>query len=258
MMEKVFHKTPVLRDMPRHYCPGCGHGIVQRLIGEVLEELDVLSRTVGVLGVGCSSPSWPYMNYDMLSVAHGRPGAGATGLKRCAPDKLVFTYQGDGDIGSIGLSETMYAAIRGENITMICVNNTIYAMTGGQMAPTTLEGQVTTTSPGGRDVVTTGYPLHLPEMLAGIPNARFVARCSLHDTANIRKTKQTIKKAFTYQLEGKGYSMLEILSPCPSIWNMSAPDCMERIADEIMKEYPLGVYKDIDSGVNAKEAAVSA
>lgn len=243
-MKAVYKKTTGMNDLITGYCPGCGHGIVQRIIGECMDELGIKDRIVGILGVGCSSPSWRFMTYDMLSGPHGRPGAAATGMKKCNPEKIVYTYQGDGDSGSIGFSETLYPAIRGDNITAIVINNTVYAMTGGQMAPTTLEGQVTTTSPKGRDVVSTGLPLHLPEIAASLPGAKFVARVSLHNTANILKTKATIKKAFENQINGVGYSMVEILSPCPSIWHMNPADCMERVEKEVMKEFPLGVFRD--------------
>jgi 2-oxoglutarate ferredoxin oxidoreductase subunit beta len=245
MTKTVFEADHVLKDMATHYCPGCGHGITEHMIGECIEELGIKERVIGILGVGCSSPSVNYMNIDMLSTPHGRPGAAATGLKRVSPGKIVFTYQGDGDAGSIGFSETVYAAIRGENILSIIINNTIYAMTGGQMAPTSLEGQVTITSPKGRDVLSSGYPLHLPEIVAQVPGAKFVARLSLHDAANIRKTKKFIKKAFQRQIDGAGYSLLEILSPCPSIWRLSPTECMEHIIKEISAEYPLGTFKEV-------------
>ena len=243
-MKVVFEKTKAMNDTPLSYCPGCGHGIVQRIIGECLEELEIMGRTVGVLGVGCSAPSWQCTAYDQLAVPHGRPGAAATGLKRCNPNKIVFTYQGDGDIGSIGLAETMYAAVRSENITVICINNTVYAMTGGQMAPTTLEGQVTITSPLGRDTDLTGDPLHLPELIAQIPRARYVERVALYDTANIRRTKRAIKRALKNQVDGVGYSLVEVLSPCPSIWHMPPVDCMAHMEQVVLKEFPLGVFKD--------------
>lgn len=244
MMKAVYEKTTAFNDIITGYCPGCGHGIIQRIIGECMDELGIKDRLVGILGVGCSSPSWRFVTYDMLSVPHGRPGAAASGMKKCNPNKIVYTYQGDGDAGSIGFSETVYPSIRGDNITAIVVNNTVYAMTGGQMAPTTLEGQITTTSPFGRNTALTGRPLHLPELVASQPRSKYVARVSLHDTANIRKTKQTIKKAFENQINGVGYSMVEILSPCPSIWHMKPVDCMEYIAKVVMEEFPLGIFKD--------------
>lgn len=249
-MKTVYEKTSCFNDLITSYCPGCGHGIIQRILGECMDELGIKERTIGVLGVGCSSPSWRFMTYDVLSVPHGRPGAAASGIKQCHPQKIVFTYQGDGDAGSIGFSETIYPAVRGENITAIVVNNTIYAMTGGQMAPTTLEGQVTTTSPLGRDIVKTGRPLHLPELVAGLPDAKFVARTSLQDTAAILNTKRVIKKALLNQINGVGYSMVEVLSPCPSMWRLSPIDCMEHIKTTVSKEYPVGVFKD-EKGGNA-------
>lgn len=242
-MIAVHEKTSAFNDLVTGYCPGCGHGITQRIIGECMDELGIRERLIGILGVGCSSPSWRFLTYDILSVPHGRPGAAASGMKKCHPHKIVYTYQGDGDSGSIGLSETVYPAIRGDNITSIVVNNTVYAMTGGQMAPTTLEGQITTTSPTGRNVELTGQPLHLPELVATLPGSKYVARVSLHNTANINKAKGTIKKALENQINGVGYSMVEILSPCPSIWHMKPVDCMAHIEKEIMKEFPLGVFK---------------
>lgn len=247
-MKTVFEKTTAFNDLITGYCPGCGHGIIQRIIGECVDELGIKEQVVGILGVGCSSPSWRFMTYDMLSVPHGRPCAAASGMKKCNPNKIVYTYQGDGDSGSIGFSETVYPALRGDNITSIVVNNTVYAMTGGQMAPTTLEGQVTTTSPKGRDTTATGQPLHLPELVATLPGSKYVARVSLHDTTNIRKTKQAIKKAFENQINGVGYSMVEILSPCPSIWHMKPVNCMDRIAKEVIEEFPVGVFKNEEGG----------
>ncbi len=243
-MITVYEKPKAFNDKISTYCPGCGHGIIQRIIGELIEELGIHQRTVAVLGVGCSSRSWQQMAYDVLSVPHGRPGAAATGIKHCNPNKIVYTYQGDGDAGAIGLSETLYAAVRGENITAIVVNNTVFAMTGGQMAPTTLDGQVTVTSPKGRDCEATGHPLHLPELAAQIRGSKFVARSALYDTASIRNTKKLIKQAFENQIHDRGYSMVEILSPCPSIWRMSPNACMQHIKNIVIQEYPLGILKD--------------
>ena len=242
-MKTVFEKTKGCNDQILSYCGGCGHGIVMRMIAESLEELGVLSRAVLVNGIGCCAPSWQFVEYDSVSVPHGRAPAAAAGLKRCNPEKVVYTYQGDGDCGAIGMAETQWAAIRGENITVIHVNNTNYGMTGGQMAPTTLEGQVTTTSPNGRDTTLTGMPLHLPEQLAQLPETTFVARVSLHDTAQIRNAKRQIKKAFEVQLSG-GYSFVEILSPCPSNWHMNPVKAMDRVRDEMTKDFPIGIYKD--------------
>ena len=242
-MKTVFEKTRGCNDMGLSFCGGCGHGIIMRLIAESLDELGVLSRTVLVNGIGCCAPSWQFVEYDSVSVPHGRAPACAAGLKRCNPDKVVYTYQGDGDCGAIGMAETMWAAIRGERITVIHVNNTNYGMTGGQMAPTTLEGQITTTSPRGRDVVLTGLPLHLPELIASLPGSGFVARVSLYDTARIRAAKNAIRKAFEVQLAG-GYGFVEVLSPCPSNWHMSPVAAMDHVRDTLTKEYSLGVLKE--------------
>ena len=212
-MKAVFEKTKGCNNKVLSFCGGCGHGIIMRLIAESLEELNVLDRAVLVNGIGCCAPSWQFVEYDSVSGPHGRAAAVATGLKRCCPEKVVYTYQGDGDCGAIGMAETLWAAIRGEQITVIHVNNTNYGMTGGQMSPTTLEGQITTTSPFGRNVELTGMPLHLPEMLAALPETTFVARVTLYNTAQIRNAKKQIRRAFEVQLNG-GYSFIEVLSPC--------------------------------------------
>ena len=242
-MKTVFEKPKALNDKVLSFCGGCGHGLVMRMIAESLEELDVVDRTIFVNDIGCCAPSWQFVEYNSVSGPHGRAPTLATGIKRCNPEKVVYTYQGDGACGAIGMAETQWAAIRGENITMFHVNNTNYGMTGGQLAPTTLEGQVTTTSPRGRDTSLTGMPLHLPEQLAQLPRTTFVARVSLHDTAQIRNAKKQIKKAFEAQLAG-GYSFVEILSPCPSNWHMSPVKAMDRVRDEMVAEFPIGVFKD--------------
>lgn len=242
-MTIVFKRTEGLTEKPYHYCPGCTHGIIHRLVGEVLEELDVLGKTVGVAPVGCSVLAYDYFNCDMHEAAHGRAPAVATGVKRVLPDNIVFTYQGDGDLASIGTAEIIHAAHRGEKITAIFVNNAIYGMTGGQMAPTTLIGQKATTSPYGRDAATTGMPLRVSEMLATIPGAVFVERVSVDTPANIRKTKKAIKKAFQIQIEGKGFGIVEILSTCPTNWGLTPTESIKWLQDNMIPYYPLGNFK---------------
>ncbi len=243
-MTIVFDRTSGLTDRETHYCPGCTHGIIHRLVGEVLVELGVLGRTVGVAPVGCSVLAYDYFNCDMHEAAHGRAPAVATGVKRVLPDRVVFTYQGDGDLASIGTSEIVHAAHRGENITTIFVNNAIYGMTGGQMAPTTLIGQRTTTSPLGRDAATTGYPLKMSEMLAQVPGAAFVERCSVHNPVYVRKTKKAIKRAFEVQLAGQGFSIVEVLSTCPTNWGLEPTKALGWLEDNMIPYYPLGNLRD--------------
>jgi len=252
MATTVFKKTHALTDAPFHYCPGCTHGIAHRLVAEVLEELGVEGDTIGVAPVGCSVMAYDYFNCDMQEAAHGRAPAVATGIKRVHPDKVVFTYQGDGDLAAIGTAETVHSATRGENITVIFINNTIYGMTGGQMAPTTLEGQVTQTSPYGRDLKTQGNPIRVAEMLATLDGPSYIARVSLDTVPNIKKAKAAIKKAFQNQIEGKGFSLVEILSTCPTNWGMSPLEAIKRLQDDMIPHYPLGVYKDIDAKEDAK------
>lgn len=244
-MIPVFERTKGLTELETHYCPGCTHGIIHRLVGEVLEELDVLEDTVGVASVGCSVLSYHYLNCDMTQAAHGRAPAVATGLKRVLPkNRLVFTYQGDGDLASIGIGEIVHAAARGENITVIFVNNAIYGMTGGQMAPTSLIGQKTATTPEGRSIQTAGLPIRVSEMLATLEGATYVERTSTHDVPNVIKTKRAIKKAFQHQQENKGFSLVEILSTCPTNWGLSAEESMQWVKDHMIPYYPLGVMKD--------------
>ncbi len=243
-MTKVFSRPNALNDVELHYCPGCTHGVIHRLVAEVLDELGVAGQTVGVASVGCSVFSYKYFGCDMEQAAHGRAPAVATGIKRALPDRVVFTYQGDGDLAAIGTAETVHAASRGENITIIFVNNGVYGMTGGQMAPTTLEGQVTQTSPYGRDVKTQGYPLRVCELLSQTSGAAYLARTAVDSVKHIRETKAAIKKAFTYQLEGKGFSMVEVLSACPTYWALPPADALKRLGGEVLDYYPLGVYKD--------------
>lgn len=240
----VFEKTKGLTDTPLHYCPGCTHGIIHRLVAEALEELGVKEKTVGVASVGCSVFSYNYFNCDMIQAAHGRAPAVATGAKRANPDNIVFTYQGDGDLAAIGTAETVHSAARNENITVIFVNNAIYGMTGGQMAPTTLPNQVTQTSPYGRDVTVVGYPIKVCEMLSQVDGASYVERVAVNNVKNIRNAKKAILKAFKNQMEGKGFSLIEVLSTCPTNWGLAPKDAIKWLDDNMEKYYPLGVYKD--------------
>ena len=243
-MAKVFEKTKMLTDVHFHYCPGCTHGIIHRLVAECIEELGMQDKAVGVAPVGCAVFAYNYFNCDMMEAAHGRAPAVATGIKRACPDDLVFTYQGDGDLASIGTAEIVHAAARGEKITTIFVNNAIYGMTGGQMAPTTLVGQVTTTSPYGRNAETQGMPVKMAEMLATLDGAYYIERTSVHNVPNIVKTKKAIKKAFQYQMEGKGFSIVEILSTCPTNWGLSPVEALKWLNDNMIPQYPLGVTKE--------------
>ncbi|MCL2592313.1 MAG: thiamine pyrophosphate-dependent enzyme [Defluviitaleaceae bacterium] len=247
-MQPVFRKSEMLVDKPFHYCPGCTHGITHRLVAEVLEELGVGTSSVGVAPVGCSVLAYEYFNCDMHEAAHGRAPAVATGIKRVLPDNVVWTYQGDGDLASIGTAEIVHAAARGENITTIFINNAIYGMTGGQMAPTTLEGQKASTSPLGRDLSVAGYPLKVSEMLSQLDGPAYIERVSMHDVKHIRAAKKAIKKAFEYQTQKKGFTMIEILSTCPTGWKVTPPAAMKWLEDNMLPYYPLGVYKDIDGG----------
>ena len=243
-MSVVFEKTPYLTDKPFHYCPGCNHGIIHRLVAECLEESGMGGNIVGVAPVGCSVFAYDYFNVDMFEAAHGRAPAVATGIKRAKPDSLVFTYQGDGDLASIGTAEIVHAAHRGEKITVIFVNNAIYGMTGGQMAPTTLVGQKTTTSPYGRDRDWCGAPIRMSEMLATIDGSAFIERVALNNPANIMRAKTAIRKAFLCQKEGRGFSMVEVLSTCPTNWGLSPVEAMKWLEENMIPYYPLGNFKD--------------
>ena len=243
-MEQVFKKPHALCDVTLHYCPGCTHGIVHRLVAEVMDELGIEGSTIGVAPVGCAVFAYDYFNCDMQEAAHGRAPAVATGIKRVHPDKVVFTYQGDGDLAAIGTAETVRAAFRGENITVIFINNAIYGMTGGQMAPTTLPGQVTQTSPYGRDTKTQGYPLRVSEMLATTSGAAYIERVSVDCVKNINRAKKAIKKAFQTQLDGKGFSMVEVLSSCPTNWGLAPEEAIKWLQENMIPYYPLGVYCD--------------
>ena len=241
----VFDKPHALTDVPLHYCPGCTHGIVHRLVAEVMDELGIEGRTIGVAPVGCSVMAYDYFNCDMVEAAHGRAPAVATGIKRSDPDNIVFTYQGDGDLASIGMAETVHSAARNENITIIFINTAIYGMTGGQMAPTSLPGQVTQTSPYGRDQKLQGNPIRVCEMMATLDGTAYAERVAVDTVQNVRKAKAAIKKAFTLQQEKKGLSIVEVLSTCPTNWGLSPEKALEWLRENMMPHYPLGVYKDI-------------
>ncbi|WP_411168781.1 thiamine pyrophosphate-dependent enzyme [Clostridium sp. MB05] len=243
-MSIVYKPTKVLLDVPTHYCPGCTHGIIHKLVGEVIEELEILDKTIGVASVGCSVLAYNYFACDMFQAPHGRAPAVATGIKRANPDKVVFTYQGDGDLIAIGTGEVIHAAARGENIVTIFVNNCIYGMTGGQMAPTTLEGQVTETSPYGRDIKVQGYPIRVSEMIATLDGACYVERVSVDNIPNLTKAKKAIKKAFNNSIQGLGYSFIEVLSTCPTNWGLSPVDSLKWLRENMIPYYSLGVKKD--------------
>jgi 2-oxoglutarate ferredoxin oxidoreductase subunit beta len=243
---KVFQKPESLTDKPFHYCPGCTHGIIHRLVAEAMDELNIRENTIGVAPVGCAVFAYEYFNCDMQEAAHGRAPAVATGIKRVHPDKVVFTYQGDGDLTSIGAAEIVHAANRGEKLTTIFVNNAIYGMTGGQMAPTTLLGQITTTSPYGRKAESEGYPIRMSEMLSTLEGVAYIERVSVHDIKHINQAKKAIKKAFEYQIAGKGFSMVEVLSTCPTNWGMTPTESLEWMKDNMIPYYPLGVKKEVE------------
>ena len=240
----VFDKPHALSDMPLHYCPGCTHGIIHRLVAEVMDELEIEGKTVGIAPVGCSVMAYDYFNCDMIEAAHGRAPAIATGVKRALPENIVFTYQGDGDLASIGMAETVHSAARNENITVIFINNAIYGMTGGQMAPTSLPGQVTQTSPYGRDVNHCGYPVKVCEMLSKLDGPEYLERVAVNNVKNVKAAKKAIKKAFQNQVEGKGFSLVEVVSSCPTNWGMTPKKALEWIDEKMIPYYPLGVYKD--------------
>ena len=240
----VFEKPKALADVPLHYCPGCTHGIIHRLVAEVIDELGIEGRTVGVAPVGCSVFAYNYFNCDMIEAAHGRAPAVATGVKRSLPENIVFTYQGDGDLAAIGTAETVHSAARGENITVIFVNNAIYGMTGGQMAPTTLPGQVTQTSPYGRDPKAVGLPVKVCELLQNVDGATYIERVAVNNVKNVKNAKKAIKKAFQNQVEGKGFSLIEVVSTCPTNWGLTPEKALEWLEENMLPYYPLGVYKD--------------
>ena len=240
----IYQRPASLTDRSTHYCPGCGHGIIHRLIAELLDELSLTERTIGVASVGCSVFAYDYFNIDFVESPHGRAPAVATGVRRVKPDSFVFTYQGDGDLAAIGTGEVVHAAARGELITAVFVNNGIYGMTGGQMAPTTLLGQRTTSSPTGREASVAGYPIPITEMLAVLPGVAYAARGSIANPQLIGRAKQMLKRAFELQEQGKGFSIVEILSTCPIGWGMTASEAMEHVEHEVTDTYPLGVLVD--------------
>jgi len=242
-MELIYQRPESLSDAVTHYCPGCTHGVAHRLVAEVLDEMGLREKTIGVAPVGCSVFAYNYFNTDYVEAAHGRAPAMATGVKRMLPDRTVYTYQGDGDLASIGMAEIMHVAARGENITVIFINNAIYGMTGGQMAPTTLPGMKTTSSPLGRDVELAGFPIRMSEMLATMDGAGYVVRRSLHNPANIRKAKKAIRMAFETQERGLGFSMVELLSSCPTNWKLTPNEALKFIEEQMVPAFPLGDYK---------------
>ena len=243
-MSIVFDKPKALADLPFHYCPGCTHGIIHRLVAEALDELGIEGKAIGVAPVGCAVMAYDYFNCDMIEAAHGRAPAVATGIKRARPENIVFTYQGDGDLASIGMAETVHAAARNENITIIFVNNAIYGMTGGQMAPTSLPGQVTQTSPYGRDVKLTGLPVKVAELLSALDAPTYIERVAVNNVKNVKNAKKAILKAFKNQVEGKGFSLIEVVSSCPTNWGMTPEKALAWIDEKMIPYYPLGVYRD--------------
>ena len=251
-MAVVFEKTKMLTDTVFHYCPGCNHGIAHRLVAESIEELGLEDNVIGVAPVGCAVFAYDYFNCDMFEAAHGRAPAVATGIKRVHPDTCVFTYQGDGDLASIGTNEIVHACHRGEKLTVIFINNAIYGMTGGQMAPTSLPGQVTQTSPYGRDVSACGYPVKICEMLSQLEGPEYLERVAVNNVKNVRAAKKAIKKAFENQIAGKGFSLVEVVSSCPTNWGMTPVKALEWVEEKMIPYYPLGVYKDRSA---EKEAA---
>jgi 2-oxoglutarate ferredoxin oxidoreductase subunit beta len=243
-MAVVFQKTKGLTDKPTHYCPGCTHGIIHRLVAESMDELGILGTSIGVAPVGCAVMAYDYFNCDMAQAPHGRAPAVATGIKRANPQNVVFTYQGDGDLAAIGTAETVHAATRGENITVIFVNNAIYGMTGGQMAPTTLPGQVTQTTPYGRDVSYSGFPIRICELLSSVSGVAFAERVAVNSPGNVRKAKAAIKKAFQTQIDQKGFSIVEVISSCPTNWGLAPVEALKWLEENMIPYYPLGNYVD--------------
>lgn len=242
-MQKVFSRPESLRDIATHYCAGCGHGIAHRLVAEVVDELAIREKVIGIAPVGCAVIAYDYWNFDCSEAAHGRALAVATGIKRVRPQNIVFTYQGDGDLAAIGTNETIHAANRGENLTVIFINNAVYGMTGGQMAPTTLLGQKTTTTPQGRTAELQGYPLKISEILALLPGVKYIERVSMHSPQEVIKAKRAIKQAFQNQIDNVGFSLVEVLSSCPTYWGLSPKEALDWIRDAMVKEFPLGRIK---------------
>ena len=248
-MAVVFERPKSLLDVPTHYCPGCTHGIVHRLICEVIDEMNIEGDTIGVVPVGCSVMAYDYFGCDVIEAPHGRAPAVATGVKRANPEKFVFTYQGDGDLAAIGTCETVHSAARGENLVIVFINNTTYGMTGGQMAPTSLPGQITQTTPYGRDVKTAGYPIKMCEMLSTLEGVALAQRVSVDSVPHIREAKKAIRKAFENEKEQRGLSIIEVLCTCPTNWGLTPLESIKRLQDEMIPYYPLGVYKDITGEV---------
>jgi len=243
-MKKIFQRPASLKQVPFRFCPGCGHSLIHRLIAECIDNLGIREKVVGIAPVGCAVFAYDYFNFDILEVAHGRPPAAATGLKRAMPDRIIFSYQGDGDLAAIGTAEIIHAANRGENISVFFVNNATYGMTGGQMAPTTLLNQKTTTTPSGRKVKTTGYPLRVAELLSTLEGVSYITRTSVDSYKNLIDTKKAIEKSFRCQMQRRGFSLVEILSSCPVDWGFSPRDAMAWIREEMISVYPLGTLKD--------------
>jgi len=242
-MKQTFKRPKALVDIPFHFCPGCHHGIVHRLVAECIDLYGLREKTIGVASVGCSVFLYDYFNTDVVEAPHGRAPAVATGVKRARPDSFVFTYQGDGDLAAIGTAEIIHAANRGEHITVIFVNNTVFGMTGGQMAPTTMDGQETTTTPLGRDPETNGFPIKMSELLTELPGSTFVARAAVNNPKNLMKAKKILKRAFEVQTNGEGFSFVEFLSACPTNWKMTPKQATERVQEEMIPYFPLGVFK---------------
>ena len=245
-MATVFEKPKSLKDAPLHYCPGCAHGIVHRIIAQTIDELGIQGNTIGIAPVGCAVFAYNYFDVDMVEASHGRAPAVATGVKRADPSKIVFDYQGDGDLASIGMTETVHTAARGENLTIIFINNAIYGMTGGQMAPTSLPGQVTKTSPYGRDVNLVGYPVKVCELLSTLECPYYIERVAVNNIKNVAKAERAIKKAFQNQIDGKGYSFVEVVAACPTNWKMSPVEANKWVDSQMLPYYPLGVFRDKD------------
>lgn len=244
-MKKVFQRPVSLKREPFRHCPGCGHSLIHRLIAEAIDTLGIREKVIGIAPIGCAVFAYDYFNFDVLEVPHGRPPAAATGLKRSLPDRIIFSYQGDGDLAAIGTAEIVHAANRGENISVFFVNNATYGMTGGQMAPTTLPGQKTTTTPAGRNRKSDGNPLRMAELLATLDGSSYIARTSVDSFKNLAATKKAIEKAFRYQVEERGFSLVEILSPCPVDWNMSPRDALSWMRTRMIPVFPLGTFKNI-------------
>ena len=246
-MAIVFEKPKALADVNTHYCPGCTHGIIHRLVASAIDDLAIEGKTVGVAPVGCAVMAYDYFNCDMVEAPHGRAPAVATGLKRALPDNVIFTYQGDGDLAAIGTAETVHAATRGENITVIFVNNAIYGMTGGQMAPTSLPGQITQTTPYGRDTKIAGHPIRICEMLSTLDGVALAQRVTVDTPAHVNEAKKAIRQAFQNQIDKKGFSIIEVLSSCPTNWGLTPAEALQWLRDNMIPYYPLGVYKDVNA-----------